>query len=147
MEILVQAEELVHVAGGISFRLALEYYAKSRNAGAVHREVPQGCALDGLADKLGFRDPPEIHERDEGTDLRVDLDQALFPEQDQAFPHRCAADAQFLREFVFREGFTRRELQGNDATPQRLQGLVTHGQPRRLSFAVFIGGHALSLFP
>jgi hypothetical protein len=146
VEILVQAEELVYVAVGISFRLAPEYYAKARNAGTVDREVTQGCAFDGLADKLGFGNPSKIHKRDEGTYLRVDLDQPFFPEQDQAFPHWRAADAQFLREFVFREGFARGELQGNDATPQRLQGLVTHGQPRRLSCAVFIGGHALILF-
>ena len=107
----------------------------------------QGRAFDGLPDELRLRYPPQVHERDERTDLREDLDQPLFPQQDQALPHGRPAHAQFLRELVLRERLTRGELQGNDATPERFQGLVPDGQPRLLSLAAFLGCHGSSLLP
>jgi hypothetical protein len=62
---------VLHLAEGVGVRLALEYYAKSAMPASSTVEVAQG---------------------------RMNLDQALFPVQDQAFPHRRAADTQFLRQ-------------------------------------------------
>ena len=101
----------------------------ARPAASTHH-VLQGRAFDGLPDELRLGYPPQVHQGDERPDLREDLDQPFFPQQDEAFAHRRPADAQFLGQLVFGQRLTRRELQGNDATPERFQGLVPHGQPR-----------------
>ena len=79
MEVLVEAEEFLHVTGGSASGLALQDFPQAGDAGRIHGKIPQGCTLDGLPDELGFGDARQVHQGDERSYLGEDLNQTLFP--------------------------------------------------------------------
>ena len=100
--------------------------AMSRGGRAGRGGVERG-QLDRLADELGVADLLDVDPRDEAAELRIDVDQPLLGEQDQALADRGAADAELGGQIALRHGRAGREVERHDPLAQH----AMHERARR----------------
>ena len=86
-------------------------------------------AFQGLADELSIGDSLLADSRDEGTQLRDDLDQAVVAQARQGLPNRRPADAHLSGQRVLGELGAREQVPAYDRAAQRRVHLQPAGAP------------------